>query len=158
MNNRRWLWSAARSIVFLLQLGLSILLPPVLCALGAWYAQEHWAWGGWVWPVALGLGLMMGGASFAEFARYMQREARTRPLTDWEEPSPPVSTPVFAQKNRADAAEPGKNAPVSSPCKISGKAFEEAKKPALYQTLPSGEKGLSSPSTKEETDHVEPSV
>ncbi|GEM_PF-4921769 len=87
MNNRGWIAAAARSMVFLMQLGFSILLPVVGCLTAAWYLQEKSGCGGWVWPVAIVLGLAMGASSFTEFARYMQKEARIRPLTDWENPS-----------------------------------------------------------------------
>ncbi len=84
MNDRRWLRSVARSIVFLMQLGFSMLTPPVLCLFGAWYLQERVGCGGWVWAVAIVLGLALGASSFAEFARFMQREADRAPKTDWE--------------------------------------------------------------------------
>lgn len=78
MQPRSWMNAAARSIVFLLQLGFSMLLPPLVCVAGALYAQEHWGWGDWVWPAAIGLGLVLGGSAFWEFARLMQREAARR--------------------------------------------------------------------------------
>lgn len=102
MNDHRWLRSAARSIVFLLQLGLSMLMPPVVCLLGAWYLQERLGWGGWVWAVAIILGLVMGASSFADFARLMQREADHAPRTDWDAADTPPTRPP------ADAPAPPK--------------------------------------------------
>lgn len=113
MNDRRWLRSVARGIVFLMQLGMSMLIPPVLCLLGAWYLQEKRGAGGWVWPLAIVLGLALGASSFMEFARLMQREADTAPATDWQSARPDRDTPqkptpagAAAERGPSPAAKP----------------------------------------------------
>ncbi len=84
MGDRRWVRSFARSIVFLIQFGFSLVLPPLLCVAAAHWLQQRYQLGGWIWALAIGLGLLMAAGSFAEFVRHMQREAAQEPLTDWD--------------------------------------------------------------------------
>ena len=46
------LYDVARHLVWLTQFGLSIVIPPVLCIMGAVWLQRQFALGGWV--VAVG--------------------------------------------------------------------------------------------------------
>ncbi len=64
-----------KSIVWLTQLGLSIVAPPVLCVLGSVWLRNRLGLGGWV--VALGAVLGVGAAfvSLWQNLRAMERQA-----------------------------------------------------------------------------------
>ena len=51
------LYKALEDIVWLTQLGLSMLLPLLLCLGGCWWATNHWNWPMWVYLVGIFLGL-----------------------------------------------------------------------------------------------------
>lgn len=76
-----------KSLVWITQLGLSIISPLLICVLGAAWLRGRFGWGTWV--IILGLLLGLGGAvcAGATFCRH------TRPLTqgDTHTKKPPVS-------------------------------------------------------------------
>ena len=51
------LYDVARHLVWLTQFGLSIVIPPVLCIMGAVWLQRQFALGGWV----VAVGVFVGG-------------------------------------------------------------------------------------------------
>ncbi|MCI2047501.1 MAG: AtpZ/AtpI family protein [Faecalibacterium sp.] len=66
---------ALGNIVWLTQLGLSILLPPVICLWGcAWLVNSRGA-PAWLYVPALVLGLGAGAQNFWKFAKMMMKKA-----------------------------------------------------------------------------------
>lgn len=76
-----------RELVWLTQLGFSIVSPLLLCLLGSLWLRDHLALGGWI--VVLGVLLGLGGAFSAgvAFARHAKFLADPTPKKD----KPPVS-------------------------------------------------------------------
>ena len=54
------LYKALEDIVWLTQLGLSMLLPLLLCLGGCWWAVNRWGWPEWVFLPGVFLGLAAG--------------------------------------------------------------------------------------------------
>ena len=52
------LYDVARHLVWLTQFGLSIVIPPVLCIMGAVWLQRQFALGGWVMAVGVFVGVL----------------------------------------------------------------------------------------------------
>ena len=52
------LYDVARHLVWLTQFGLSIVIPPVLCIMGAVWLRRQFALGGWVVAVGVFVGVM----------------------------------------------------------------------------------------------------
>ena len=46
-----------RKLLWLTQLGISLVTPPLLCIFLAHLAQSKWGWGGWIMAVAIVSGL-----------------------------------------------------------------------------------------------------
>ena len=63
------LYKALEDLVWLTQLGLSILLPLLLCLGGCWWATNRWDWPLWVYLPGILLGLAAGAKSFWVFAK-----------------------------------------------------------------------------------------
>lgn len=63
-------------LVWLTQLGLTMLLPLVMCLGGCWWAVEHWEWPGWLYLPAILLGLAAGGQNFWRFAKQRMNQAQ----------------------------------------------------------------------------------
>lgn len=73
-------YKALEDLVWLTQLGLSMLLPLLLCLGGAWWATNRWNWPLWVYLPAIFLGLAAGAQSFWQFAKErMTRAKKERP-------------------------------------------------------------------------------
>lgn len=62
-------------LVWLTQLGFSLLTPLLLCPGLAWVCIEKWSWPLWVMIPAFVLGLGGSVASFLEFYKYTQKKA-----------------------------------------------------------------------------------
>ena len=62
-------------LVWLTQLGLTMLLPLVMCLGGCWWAVEHWGWPQWCFLPAVLLGLASGAQNFWVFARARLKKA-----------------------------------------------------------------------------------
>ena len=75
VNQREWM-RALRGLSWLTQLGLGVATPIVLCILGAHWLCGRFGLGGWVYVPALVLGIGAGAASFASFAKRVERHAR----------------------------------------------------------------------------------
>ena len=52
------LYDVARHLVWLTQFGLSIVIPPVLCIMGAVWLRRQFALGGWVVAVGIFVGVL----------------------------------------------------------------------------------------------------
>ena len=64
-----------QSLSYLTQLGFSLVTPPVLFFMLAYYLQNRFDWGGWVWIAAIILGFGGAFSSFAGFARFVKKKA-----------------------------------------------------------------------------------
>lgn len=73
------LYKVLEDLVWLTQLGLSIIMPPLLCLGGCWWAVTRWSWPVWLYIPALLLGLAAGAQTFLSFARRMNRRAQKPP-------------------------------------------------------------------------------
>ena len=69
-----WL-DIVRYMSWLVQLGVSVVTPVVLCLLAGLWLQERFSLGSWVVLVGLAVGLLTGASVFMQFLRYAQREA-----------------------------------------------------------------------------------
>lgn len=69
------MWKVFRNLAWLTQLGISIVVPLVLCIVGSCWLRNRFSLGGWV--VALGVFLGIGGAVSGLWSslKRMQREA-----------------------------------------------------------------------------------
>lgn len=77
------LYKALENLVWVGQLGLSLLMPLVLCLALCWWLNTSVGVGGWVYLPGLLLGLGAGGVNFRDFARrwlkQTQKEQKDRP-------------------------------------------------------------------------------
>lgn len=74
------LYKALEDLVWLTQLGLSILLPLLLCLGGCWWATNRWGWPLWVYLPGILLGLAAGAQNFWVFAKErLDRAKREHP-------------------------------------------------------------------------------
>ena len=78
-------FKTARELVWLTQLGFSIVYPLLLCVLGAVWLRSHFSLGGWV--VVIGLLLGLGGAFSAGLAFF--RHTRQIEQEDNRKKGPP---------------------------------------------------------------------
>ena len=69
-----WL-SVLKYLAWVGQLGLSLVLPPVLSLWAAAWVRTHFELGGWVFVVALAAGLLTSARSLSRFLRMVQKEA-----------------------------------------------------------------------------------
>lgn len=72
-NERFRLW---RDIVWLTQLGFSMVSPLLLCIWGGWQLQHRFGFGPWVMAAAIVLGLGGAASGVAGFARLMLNRAK----------------------------------------------------------------------------------
>ena len=56
------IYQALEDLVWLAQLGLSMMMPLLLCLGGCWWAVSHWGWPGWLYLPAVLLGLASAAA------------------------------------------------------------------------------------------------
>lgn len=70
------MYKLLEELVWLTQLGLTMLIPLVLCLGGCWWAVEHWSWPMWVYLPAVLLGLAAGAQNFWAFAQRRIRRSR----------------------------------------------------------------------------------
>ena len=61
------LYDVARHLVWLTQFGLSIVIPPVLCIMGAVWLQRQFALGGWVVAVGVFVGVLAAVSCLQRF-------------------------------------------------------------------------------------------
>lgn len=68
------MYHALEQLVWLTQLGLSMLLPLVAFMAGCWWAVEQWGWPAWIFIPAILLGIAVGFSTLMRFGRMMQNE------------------------------------------------------------------------------------
>ncbi|MBP8855385.1 MAG: AtpZ/AtpI family protein [Oscillospiraceae bacterium] len=73
MRKNDW-FAISKNLVYLTQVGLSVASPIVLLLLGASWLQRQYAFGAWVYLVAIVLGLGAGTAAFIDFIRTFLRK------------------------------------------------------------------------------------
>ena len=64
-----------QKLLWLTQLGVSLVTPPLLCLLLGHLAQSKWGWGTWVMVAAILIGLAASACSAASFLRYCKRNS-----------------------------------------------------------------------------------
>lgn len=70
---------ALEYLIYVGQLGLDLIMPSLLCLGAAWYIDNHFHWGVWVYVVGLGLGLAAGGMTFMKFYRRVVMKGLKKP-------------------------------------------------------------------------------
>lgn len=78
-------YKALEQLVWVGQLGFSLLFPLVCLLGGCWWLTTHLGVGMWVYVPGMLLGLALGGYTFAAFVRYW---ARTQDREDKAAPKP----------------------------------------------------------------------
>lgn len=78
-----------RAVTALGQLGFTLITPPVVLGLAAWWLQDRFGLGSWVMLLALLLGLLTSGASAYQFFRRVLTAEKKRSQAD-EPPEKPV--------------------------------------------------------------------
>ena len=68
------LYKALENIVWLTQLGLSMLLPLVALMAGSWWLVEHRGWPAWIYIPAILIGIACGASTLLRFGRMMQKK------------------------------------------------------------------------------------
>lgn len=81
------LYDAARHLVWLTQFGLSIVIPPTLCIMGAVWLRRHFALGGWVVAVGVTVGVLAAVSCLRSSLQALDRQGKAPKK---EEP-PPVN-------------------------------------------------------------------
>lgn len=64
-----------QKLLWLTQLGVSLVTPPLLCLLLGHLAQSKWGWDTWVMVAAILIGLAASACSAASFLRYCKRNS-----------------------------------------------------------------------------------
>ena len=62
-----------QKLLWLTQLGGSLVTPPLLCLFLGHLAQSKWGWGTWVMVAAILIGLAASACSAASFLRYCKK-------------------------------------------------------------------------------------
>jgi len=70
------LYKALENLVWVTQLGFSLLFPLVCFLAGCWWLNTRAGVGGWIYIPGLLLGLAVGGATFRQFARRWLNQAK----------------------------------------------------------------------------------
>lgn len=81
------LYDAARHLVWLSQFGLSIVIPPTLCIMGAVWLRRYFALGGWVVAVGVTVGVLAAISCLRSSLQALDRQGK---VPKKEEP-PPVN-------------------------------------------------------------------
>lgn len=68
-------YKALENLVWVGQLGFSLLFPLVCFLVGCWWLTTHMGVGGWVYIPGILLGLATGAATFGSFAKRWQNQA-----------------------------------------------------------------------------------
>ena len=64
-----------RKLLWLTQLGISLVTPPLLCIFLAHLAQSKWGWGGWIMAAACGSGVSASVCRAVSCLHYCKRSA-----------------------------------------------------------------------------------
>lgn len=67
-------YKALEQLVWVTQLGFSIIFPLICCLAGCWWLTVRMGAPGWVWPVGVLVGLGVGIATFWSFAKMWMRQ------------------------------------------------------------------------------------
>ena len=62
-----------QKLLWLTQLGVSLVTPPLLCLFLGHLAQSKWGWGTWIMVAVILIGLAASACSAASFLRYCKR-------------------------------------------------------------------------------------
>jgi len=67
-------YAVLQNLMWLMQLGLSLALPPIFCLWGAGWLTRRFGWGGWVYIAAIVLGVGASACTFIKFAQMLNRK------------------------------------------------------------------------------------
>ena len=84
------LYDVARHLVWLTQFGLSVVIPPTLCVMGAVWLRRHFALGGWVVAVVVIVGALAAVSCLRSSLQALDRQGKT-PEKPGKKAPPPVS-------------------------------------------------------------------
>ena len=70
------LYDAARHLVWLTQFGLSVVIPPTLCIMGAVWLRRHFALGGWVVAVGVAVGVLAAISCLRSSLQVLDRQGK----------------------------------------------------------------------------------
>ena len=71
------LYDAARHLVWLTQFGLSVVIPPVVCIMGAVWLRRQLQLGGWVVGVGVAIGVLAAVSCLRSSLQVLDRQGKT---------------------------------------------------------------------------------
>ena len=84
------LYDVARHLVWLTQFGLSVVIPPTLCIMGAVWLRRHFALGGWAIAVGVVIGVLAAISCLRSSLQALERQGKRADAAEKKAP-PPVS-------------------------------------------------------------------
>lgn len=71
-------WSVLRYLIYFSQVGITVVVPPVLFCFGAVWLRNRFGWGNWAVIAGILLGIAVAACSLRDFLRFTERKARER--------------------------------------------------------------------------------
>lgn len=71
-------WSVLRYLAYFTQFGVTMIVPPVLCAYGAFWLKGRFGLGNWVVVAGIVLGVVTAAAGVRDLLRMTENQARRR--------------------------------------------------------------------------------
>ena len=71
------LYDAARHLVWLTQFGLSVVIPPVVCIIGAVWLRRQLQLGGWIVGVGVAIGVLAAVSCLRSSLQALDRQGKT---------------------------------------------------------------------------------
>lgn len=71
-------WSVLRYLVYFTQFGVTMIVPPVLCAWGAFWLKERFSLGNWMVILGILLGIAIAAVGVRDLMRMTERKAAQR--------------------------------------------------------------------------------
>ena len=69
---------ALQNLLWISQLGVSLITPPLVCIWGAYWLQNHFSLGGWIMILGIILGFGAAASSGMAFYRMVLRQAKKK--------------------------------------------------------------------------------
>ncbi len=71
-------WSTLRYLVYFSQVGITVIVPPLIGCFGALWLRGKFGWGNGVVIAGILLGIAVAACSLRDFLRFTERKARER--------------------------------------------------------------------------------
>ena len=71
-------WSVLRYLAYFTQFGVAMIVPPLLCAVAAYWLKNRFGWGGWTVVVGILLGVGAACVNVRELLLFTERQAQKR--------------------------------------------------------------------------------